>query len=955
MKHLLISCFLCMALTCQADVYWQRSVTNYTRHTYKAANQNWMVEQHPNGWMYFANNKGLLEFDGAEWNTYLIENAKTRAVKASADGRIYVGGLGQFGYFVPDGLGGLKYVCLSDNLDKRSVGNIWKIHIVDDRVYFQSDRAVFYLEKNGTLEQVKHVQEISCSGIVQGKFYITSEMGLWMLNGQEFSLLPQTADATRSKVVGLLPFGNKVLVVSSLNGLFTYDGKELETYHSEADPFLRSNQLFCAAIRDSLLALGSVQDGVLLLNAGRARAEKISLANGLQNKSVLSMAFDQERNLWLGLDNGIDCIHLNSPLFFLYSNKSAIGSGYTSCFYQNQLYLGTNQGVYATENPTELNKEVEVSFVPGTEGQVWALREYDRKLFCGGANALLVIDGSRTYRIPGIRGVWDIKPLSIRPDVLVAGTYNGLYLLKKEEGNWVVAHKIEGAEYSAKMMFVEEMTDAIWVANKESGLYRMVLSSDLKKAESVKCYSSDRLPAGDNVYVSKVNNEVVVASRQGLFRYNQIKASLDPYTELEEMLDGRVAYTHLMQDEFHNIWYTTGGVLKLLRYNVSEQKYEKYEHESFLKDFLIEDFEHIQLCNDRMALIGSEEGFCLFRFRRRVNEPAPLNLQIRKVYLTNNEDSLVYGRSFEYAPRPLTIPYKSNSLRIEYSVNNYDNQMAIYYSCRLIGSGDEAWSKYGENRMKEYTDLKEGKYTFEVKTITDRNKEPVISSFDFEILPPWYRSWWAYGWYSIFAVLVIYYAYRRLIAKNKRLLRQKEVELTQQKQVFKQESEMKDKTIDSLKEENLQTELRFKSEELIRTTMNILRKNEMLQEIRKEAVGISHAISEENLPAIRRKNLRMISHIDTNIEHDDDLQAFQSTFDIIHHDFFKYLSEHFPDLNGREKMLCAYIKMNLMSKEIAPLLNISLRGVEISRYRLRKKLGLGEKDSLAEYLQRLAD
>ena len=134
--------------------------------------------------------------------------------------------------------------------------------------------------------------------------------------------------------------------------------------------------------------------------------------------------------------------------------------------------------------------------------------------------------------------------------------------------------------------------------------------------------------------------------------------------------------------------------------------------------------------------------------------------------------------------------------------------------------------------------------------------------------------------------------------------------------------------------------------------MNIVRKNEMLMGIKKEVFGISHSISEENLVSLRRKTLRLLGQIETNIEHDDDLQAFQSTFDSVYHDFFRKLEEAYPELNNKDKLLCAYIKMNLLSKEIAPLLNISLRGVEISRYRLRKKLGLEEGENLAEFLQR---
>ncbi|MCD8183923.1 MAG: hypothetical protein LUE99_13495 [Bacteroides sp.] len=221
-------------------------------------------------------------------------------------------------------------------------------------------------------------------------------------------------------------------------------------------------------------------------------------------------------------------------------------------------------------------------------------------------------------------------------------------------------------------------------------------------------------------------------------------------------------------------------------------------------------------------------------------------------------------------------------------------------------------------------------------------------------MPPWYRTWWSYLLYSVLALLALAYVYHLIAAGRRRLVMQKELELYRQKQQFKKESDLKDQKIDSLKEENLQSELRHKSEELIQSTLNIVRKNEILLDIKKEVLGISHSISEENLVSLRRKTLRLLGQIETNIEHDNDLQAFQSTFDSVHHDFFKKLEAAYPELNNKDKLLCAYIKMNLISKEIAPLLNISVRGVEISRYRLRKKLNLEEGDNLAEFLQKFS-
>ena len=240
-----------------------------------------------------------------------------------------------------------------------------------------------------------------------------------------------------------------------------------------------------------------------------------------------------------------------------------------------------------------------------------------------------------------------------------------------------------------------------------------------------------------------------------------------------------------------------------------------------------------------------------------------------------------------------------------------------------------------------------------MKIITDKAQEPIETFFSFEILPPWYRMWWAYCIYGVLVILFLYYIYYRIVQSRKNLIRQKELELISQKQEFRKESELKDRKIVSLEEENLQSELRHKSEELIKTTLNIVHKNEILQDIRKVAVGISRSVNDENLVNIRRKTLILIERIDKDLDNEEHWQTFQNTFDSVHHNFFHLLDERYPDLSYKDKMLCAYLRMNLMSKEIAPLLNITLRGVEISRYRLRKKLGLGEGDNLAEFLQHL--
>lgn len=915
-----------MALTAQS--YWQRAVVNYTRQQYHSGNQNWQICQNKEGWMYFANNKGLLEFDGSVWTTYpLPGNAKVRSVCA-IDDTIYVGALGQFGRFTRNRKGRLTYERLSDKPENVSRQNIWDIHQIGRDTYFLGDHSIFINDKNTRSDCPPG---ITYSNYVYHKLYVSSQQGVFVLNGRNYHKLPGLNTLETSRIIGIFPYQQQLLIVTSDKGLFLYGHGSLSPHHTAADHAIREKSLSCAAFAGGLLALGTMQDGVILLDLTTDKLEHISIANGLQNKTVLSVAFDRNRSLWLGLDNGIDYIPLQSPLRYLDSHQSPVGSGYCSIAYRGSLYLGTNQGLYKMTGD-------HIRFVGGTDGQVLSLDTIGGQLFCGGRTYFLMTDGDHTTFFD-YGGVWGVRPIKGRKDTAVVASYWGLRLLCRQPRGWVLGENIQGARLSSKTIYVEEETGAVWVANKEKGLFRIQLSDDLKKVEREKSHNSPQLPKGDNVCIARIDGETVVASRQGLFRYDSTHDRLVSYPELEQRLEGHTGYTYLMQDEQGRIWYAADGTLHLCH---------KQHNNGYLNDYLIEDFESISFVSQR-AIIGTEEGFASFQLSDAAtadqSDTSTILPYIRNIYIGNYADTLYYG-----CQQPVRVEWGNHSIRLQYSATNYDPSQTMLYSYRLEGSSEKAWSPYSRRCIKEYTNLPEGNYTFHLRMLATGSRQPVETQFSFTILPPWYRSWWAYLIYLLLFLALCYTGYRRVQKSRQQLISQKNEEIQE-----------KEEEIASLREEKLEIELRSQKDELVRSRLNIVRKNEMLQEIRKTAVSLSNAIPApketkaipEALSTIKRRVVRLISQIDTNIEHDEDLDAFRDSFDAVHHNLLHTLGERYPSLTRKEKILCAYIHMGLQSKEIAPLQNISTRGVEISRYRIRQKLGLDTNVSLTEFLQHL--
>ena len=931
MRKYLILQLLFLTTLAQANIYWQRLVSNYNRHDYMAANQNWYISQNANGWMYFANDKGLLEFDGVYWNTYAFgHNVKPRALMAE-DSVVYVGGLGEFGQFMPNSSGKLEYKCLSNNYkEKRSI-NVWKIHRIGHSVYFQGNDAVYVHGEKPV--RIPSPESIHYSTVANNRLLIATKSGLYQLAGGKFQKLPGTEELTRSNVVGIFQYFDKLLVVTSTNGLYLYDYNSAKPFETNGDDIIRNVTLNCAALSGSKIALGTVQNGIIIIDFEREYVNNISMHKGLQSNSVLSLAYDRDHNLWIGLDNGIDYLPLNSPVFYLLGSSSHIGLGYVSCAYNNSMYFGTNQGIYTAQLPMNPNSDIETTMIPGSDGVAHCMYMYDNRLFCGGRKYFFMIDGNGKTTF-NLRGVWNVRPVHTHQagDVLLLGTYWGLYVMKRVDGTWKLSHQVANCDISAKTMYVEDGTNCVWVANKAKGLYRLTLSPDLKRVVNTKNYNSEALPMGDNVTVNKVDGEVVVATRQGLFRYDVTDDVLKEYSSLEALADGKVPYTYLWQDGERNIWYVHDNMLRLLRFNKSKNAYDKNSVGTFLYDNLVEDFEHVNIMGDR-AFIGTEDGFAMLLHNRNFHKNLPMTVQIRKIYA--NGDSLMYESSLKPSEKELRIAHKLNSLRIEFSSSCYDRSRAVLYSYRLLGDGDEEWSKYSPNHVKEYTHLAEGTYTFCVRAMVDGQSQPSEATLEFVVLPPWYRTWWAYLLYLIAVGAAGYYVFCFFRDKRRQELDAKDQQMQMMEQHYKSEAE--------LQEQN----------ELITARMNVMRKNEMLAEIKKTAQSINNSLYEENLPSVKRKVVRLISQINTNMEHDDDLKAFQGSFDAVHRNFFSVLEARFPELSYKDKVLCAYLKMNLLSKEIAPLMNISVRGVEISRYRLRRKLNLGEGVNLSEFLQRI--
>ncbi len=259
---------------------------------------------------------------------------------------------------------------------------------------------------------------------------------------------------------------------------------------------------------------------------------------------------------------------------------------------------------------------------------------------------------------------------------------------------------------------------------------------------------------------------------------------------------------------------------------------------------------------------------------------------------------------------------------------------------------------YWETRNnREFTNLSEGDYTFYVKARNIYGVESDPAIFTFTITPPWARSIGAYIVYIIIGLVIIGFIVL-LIRKKIERSNLKEKELQQEKfrereEKLQRETLEAEKEIIRLRNEKLSEQMIMKDKELANSTLDMIQKNKLLTKIKNDLKKISSATIDEE----SKNNIHILSkRINKELDTEKQWEIFETHFENVHEAFLIRLKEQYPELSPRELKLCAYLRLNISSKEIAILMNISTRGVEISRYRLRKKLDLNRNENLTDFI-----
>jgi hypothetical protein len=907
-------------------------IENYTRFDYKGGTQTWDIISTYNNRITAANNEGLLIFDGHKWEKYNLPNKtilRSIAFDPSTQ-KIYAGGQDEIGYFQADKNGILKFTDLKSTIPEsfRQLEDVWNITFSNKTLYFRSLNKIFAYD--GNQWKVFSTKESTQMTLInQTIVYNDTEKGLFMISDGNSVFIKGSEILKNKTITNIIDLKDQWFVLSEKDGIFKYSNDEWQALSSTENTYLKTNRVHSACkLNDTLMAIGTYLKGIVIMDIFGKHIRTITKDEGLQNNTISSLHFSANHQLWAGTYNGIDMIDLGNTFTNIFPDGDLQGTVYATVIYDNKLYCGTENGLYYKELSDKLSKQFQL--VKNTAGQVWGLDVALGDLIMSHNDGAFVIKKDIAQKISKYNGSW--KFLTFEDgQFCIAGSYNGLHVFRKINNIWLNTGKISGFDESCRIMVKDGKN--IWVSHPYRGLFKIDVNIEKLSANIENFGQKNGLPGNLRNTVYNIDNHIIVTGEQGLYKYNPDKNIFFPYN-LPGIPTENNAAIKTMELSENKLWFATEHHLGSIQYTERFFQSKNYKTQIIkLNNNLVPGFEKIFPLQSNEALLLTTKG--LKYFKKSEAAEKKLEAYISKITDINNQSLITegFGSTLGTATDYMPLNHTSNALVFDFASNECTKNVRYRYYLHPV---QKDWSPWEHKSQKEFNNLPPGKYELKLEASDMFGNTSPTHVYTFVISAPWYKSKAAKFLYFLGIILLILYSRRRLVKKYEQIT----TDLEEQKN----ESEA---LVLQLQKEKLEAEILFKNKELGLSSMHLVQKNEAISRLKTELSKFIKKISD---PEIKKEIKNMISILSDDERLEDDWESFAQNFDSVHNEFITKLKLKFPQLTPSDLKLCAYLKLNLTTKEIAPLLNISVRGVEISRYRLRKKLDIGNEVNLNDFM-----
>ncbi|MBI4946699.1 MAG: SpoIIE family protein phosphatase [Bacteroidetes bacterium] len=802
-------------------------IYNYSTKTYSALPQNWAIVQDKRGVMYFGNNDGVLEYDGVSWRTIKVSNeTNIRSLAIDDKGKIYVGAEGEFGYLKPDSSGNMRYISMLPLLEKkdRGVSHVWSTQITKQGIFFQSDNKIFRWDgkKMKVWNAEKSFHRIF--KVYDHLFVRQREIGLMEIVGDDIVALKGGEEFSEEGIYAMIPFlknpkdhsSQDVLLCTRKKGLYIMKqvpkgnllkGESsflLEHFRTQIDSFLLKNISYHLLKTDAGYSIATITKGSVIVDSEGTLVNFLNKDVGLQDETIYSQYIDASGNMWLALSNGIARVAINSPITYFSGKNGPGGTVQSIVRHNNKIYVSTEQGVCMLHTGTVTNESnpTTASFekIPSINEQCWDLLSFKS----GNYSSLLVASNGYIYSINSENNVsalfpygpWTMYRSKFDSSRIYLGNDNGFASIYWDGKKWNDEGSIPEIKESIRSIR-EDKSGVVWMGY--NGVIRLVFnnsSKGIRKNSDSKSYSyakydtASGLPSGI-VGLENFSDKILFLTEKGFYKFSTNDFS--PDTSFGNRLaDGSHKIHRISKDDqSENIWLET-YLPKKNKFEFGFLEKEKNETYSWnTTDFLPYSNEIINaIYNDDNGITWFGGAAGLFRHDATVNGSHNQTSSIIRRVTTANDDTLFNGTFFDSSEvssliqnpsLQSVISYSNNSVLFEFSTLDFINEEAEQYQYYLEGfdNGKNSWK---HETKAVYTNLPEGTYTFHVKGKNVFNEESKEAVYTFTILPPWYRTWWAYVLYVLFSAGFIWGVVTFFTRGLKRIILERTAEVVKQKE-----------------------------------------------------------------------------------------------------------------------------------------------------------------------------
>lgn len=792
-KKLTLAFVFIVSFTAVHAQFLRQPVVNFTPSEYgqEYSSYTLAVVEDDDGIIYIGTAFGVLQYDGSSWRYILVKPSAYVTSLAVHQNTVYVGSQGEFGYLKANNLGKLEYQSLTEKLHEqdKDFSRVWKTLVWNQSVVFQASEKIFLYE-NDSLTVIDPIYSFHYAFVEGNNLYVRErDSGLMLFNGKEFELVKKGELFADLGIFAILPFNDQRLIVTLEKGLWLWRGNEFVRINKGKDFEKRladAGVVGAVHLSDGNYALQTLKKGILILDKNLDIVTEYSENSGMLSSEIVDLIQDRHGNLWSATQRG--ATRLLYPSAFSYHNQSSGLFGIVQAVgkLNESLLVGTSVGLF-TNHSVGMKAFDEVSATKGS-GSVWSIEQTSQGLWIGAEFGVWFFDGKNYYPVSQQQA----SSLRYIPEFgwMVSSGVNGLQIFDTAERKLILKlNEIKGDVYGlAYELDKKKQKCEIWLGTKSNGVWQLIVSKDLTYTFDYYFGSDDGLSV-EWVSPYQAGDKVVFASSEGMYKFvspETIYQLLNDNSVDINDLRGYFDYGHFPKDTYQKsvtaFSYDPKETYAAIDYYVyAVSMSDSIPSNRNFKTLQLGRFNTIKKYGD-LLFVGGDGGLAIVDQTKfeKWRSTAP-NLLLRKVVM--GIDSTIWFGDMPVGDRFIQIPYSQNSLSIDISSDYYENGFGAQYSWMLNGidKGFTRWSPQGKIQL---TNLREGNYELQIVARNIHDELGNVITLNFSVLPPWYRTFWAYAIYAILGAMAVFVIIqlniRRLKAQNRKLeeivkLRTKEV------------------------------------------------------------------------------------------------------------------------------------------------------------------------------------